>query len=240
MAERNEETSMAVRATLQAFPQFIAIGVLAFVGLSQHAQAATLYSQPWNATGDVLASQDDVSPGGQGAYATVYDNFTLASGGTISGVDWTGGYFNPSTKGAVESFTISIYANSGGQPGAALYSESIAGDAGEKSLGTYTNPIFSYAASANFTAAAGVEYWLSVVAVTDGNPQWGWSDGTGGNGSSEQLFYGTLYTNPTDLAFTLSSTPLPAALPLFAGGLGALGLLGGRRKRKGAAAVTIA
>ena len=33
----------------------------------------------------------------------------------------------------------------------------------------------------------------------------------------------------------LSSTPLPAALPLFATGLGAMGLLGWRRKRKAAA-----
>jgi hypothetical protein len=32
----------------------------------------------------------------------------------------------------------------------------------------------------------------------------------------------------------VSSTPLPAALPLFAGGLSALGLLGWRRKRKAA------
>ena len=31
---------------------------------------------------------------------------------------------------------------------------------------------------------------------------------------------------------TFTATPLPAALPLFASGLGALGLLGGRRKRK--------
>jgi hypothetical protein len=30
-----------------------------------------------------------------------------------------------------------------------------------------------------------------------------------------------------------TATPLPAALPLFATGLGALGLLGWRRKRKG-------
>ncbi len=36
---------------------------------------------------------------------------------------------------------------------------------------------------------------------------------------------------------TLIPTPLPAALPLFAGGLGALGLLGWRRKRKAAAQV---
>ena len=41
-----------------------------------------------------------------------------------------------------------------------------------------------------------------------------------------------------DMALTgseLSQTPLPAALPLFAGGLGALGLLGWRRKKKAAA-----
>jgi hypothetical protein len=35
--------------------------------------------------------------------------------------------------------------------------------------------------------------------------------------------------------FTVTETPLPAALPLFAGGLGVLGLLGWRRKRKAAA-----
>jgi hypothetical protein len=36
----------------------------------------------------------------------------------------------------------------------------------------------------------------------------------------------------------VSATPLPAALPLFVTGLGALGLLGWRRKRKSAAATT--
>jgi hypothetical protein len=38
----------------------------------------------------------------------------------------------------------------------------------------------------------------------------------------------------------VSSSPLPAALPLFATGLGALGLLGWRRKRKNAAAFATA
>ena len=41
----------------------------------------------------------------------------------------------------------------------------------------------------------------------------------------------------TEVAGT-GATPLPAALPLFATGLGALGLLGWRRKRKNAAAIT--
>jgi len=35
---------------------------------------------------------------------------------------------------------------------------------------------------------------------------------------------------------TVSETPIPATLPLFATGLGAFGLLGWRRKRKNAAA----
>ena len=39
---------------------------------------------------------------------------------------------------------------------------------------------------------------------------------------------------------SVSATPLPAALPLFATGLGALGLLGWRRKRKNAAALAAA
>jgi hypothetical protein len=38
--------------------------------------------------------------------------------------------------------------------------------------------------------------------------------------------------NPGDLFLTPASTPLPAALPLFASALGVMGLLGRRRKRK--------
>jgi hypothetical protein len=43
-------------------------------------------------------------------------------------------------------------------------------------------------------------------------------------------------TNLDNLVFTPTTVPLPAALPLFATGLGALGLLSWRRKRKVAAA----
>jgi hypothetical protein len=47
---------------------------------------------------------------------------------------------------------------------------------------------------------------------------------------------------PSDVvgAVQISSTPLPAALPLFAAGLGGLGLLGWRRKRKNVAAIAAA
>jgi hypothetical protein len=46
-------------------------------------------------------------------------------------------------------------------------------------------------------------------------------------------FMDVTFTDQGDVA---SATPLPAALPLFASGLGALGLLGWRRKRKAALA----
>jgi hypothetical protein len=53
---------------------------------------------------------------------------------------------------------------------------------------------------------------------------------------------GTMYANLTAQVSdpAVSQAPLPAALPLFATGLGALGLLGWRRKRKKAAAVIAA
>ena len=49
--------------------------------------------------------------------------------------------------------------------------------------------------------------------------------------SNESLAYSVLVSGDVD------PTPLPATLPLFATGLGALGLFGWRRKRKNAAAI---
>jgi hypothetical protein len=46
--------------------------------------------------------------------------------------------------------------------------------------------------------------------------------------------YGELTSNPSAFGvgtFAVTATPVPAALPLFAGGLGALGLFGWRKKR---------
>jgi hypothetical protein len=67
--------------------------------------------------------------------------------------------------------------------------------------------------------------WFAVDAGAYGPPQTGCS-----------FICGAPFTNPgfEGLATTLAAaeTPLPAALPLFATGLGGLGLLGWRRKRK--------
>jgi len=52
-------------------------------------------------------------------------------------------------------------------------------------------------------------------------------------GLSDRPYPGTDF-DFQDLTLSVTATPLPAALPLFAGGLGALGLLGWRRKKKAA------
>jgi len=80
--------------------------------------------------------------------------------------------------------------------------------------------------------------------------EWTNTDNTGGGGG-QLLFVLGAFTTPgvynvgpismsSDAVLTVSETPLPAALPLFASGLGALGLLGWRRKRKHAAAIAAA
>ena len=49
-------------------------------------------------------------------------------------------------------------------------------------------------------------------------------------GTSPSVPGAPIFSDTTELG--VSNTPLPAALPLFATGLGGLGLLGWRRKRK--------
>jgi hypothetical protein len=53
-------------------------------------------------------------------------------------------------------------------------------------------------------------------------------------------FYTTPLSTGSITVTPVTATPLPAALPLFATGVGALGLFGWRRKRKNAAAIVSA
>jgi uncharacterized protein (TIGR03118 family) len=67
---------------------------------------------------------------------------------------------------------------------------------------------------------------------------WSLDFGVGGNNGDPNTLY---FTDGIDgethgLFGAINPVPLPAALPLFATGLGALGLLGWRRKRKAQAA----
>jgi hypothetical protein len=66
---------------------------------------------------------------------------------------------------------------------------------------------------------------LASLGLLPGTYTWTW--GSGAHADSFEVIIG---------ATPLGATPLPAALPLFATGLGVMGLFGWRRKRKGATA----
>ena len=101
----------------------------ALLALAGNAAATTLYTQPFDGTCLAFASQNDTN--GNGNFATAYDNFTLAAGATINNVAFTGEYFNPPNQGTITGFTLQIYNDAAGIPGASVYSEFVSGTGGE-------------------------------------------------------------------------------------------------------------
>ena len=183
------------------------------------ANAAVLYTQGPIAN-VVWASQNDTT-GGNGNFATAYDNFTLASTNTVTGLEFTGQFFNPPQLATITAFTVNFYADNMGQPGGTLVSSFTAGNASQNCTGV----VCSYNLGVNFNASAGTTYWLSIVPDMGFPPQWGWQGGTGGNGTSYQDFFGTRLQNASDLAFTLTggAVPEPSTWGLLILGFGLIG-----------------
>ena len=84
---------------------------------------------------------------------------------------------------------------------------------------------------------AGPRYWMSIVPDMGFPPQWGWAAGTGGNGTSYQLFFGDRGPADGDRAFTLSGGPVPepASWALMIMGFGGVGAAMRSRRRTMAA-----
>ncbi len=200
-----------------------------------HAQKQ-VYSQPWDGSGNLFASQNDTSSGGFGPFATAYDNFTLAATSTVTQAAWVGGYFNTASQAPISGFTLTFWSDNAGQPGSPLKTESIAGTANETFMAdTGGSAVYSYSATlpTPFKATADTHYWLSVVPDLSYPPQWGWATGTGGDGVSYNDFFGSRTQAPGDLAFTLKgSSIIPEASTMIGfGGLVLGGLLFLRRRR---------
>ena len=180
-----------------------------------------VYAQNPNYQG-LYASQNDTS--GLGNFATTYDNFTLSATTAINQVQWVGGYFNPQSLGPISQWTVSFYANNGGQPGTLLQAFVIAGNGGETFLqnDVLGDPNYLYTAAVSFSATAGSTYWLSVEPNLAEPPQWGWGSSSQGNNNSYQDYFGAC-SQISDMAFGLftqtTTVPEPGSLMLLGSGL---------------------
>jgi hypothetical protein len=181
----------------------------------------------------VLASQ----PYANGNYTssgpyTVYDDFSLAGGGSVTTVNWSG-----LDEGGLTGFTVSFWSDNGGLPGTLLTSDDIAGSAGETFSGSYDHeprPIYNYSATlaSPFSAARGTEYFLSIAGDTGINGNWCWEiSGVGNSGilQYEAGFYNPIYWD-NGMALTLEGNAVPEPGTIALGLFGASAFLFRRRK----------
>jgi hypothetical protein len=154
--------------------------------------------------------------------------FNLASPTTIRSVD----AYIFEFKDLSAAVTLGIMSNASGSPSGSF----ISGDSSNIMPGA--GPI--NLTSLNWSLAAGT-YWLVAVANVGSSLAWQGQTNTGFTWAFTFTGDGTSGWNNTSLLpvpmalisdVAVPSVPLPAAFPLFATGLGALGLLGWRRKRK--------
>ena len=173
------------------------------------------------------------------------------SGGSAVGIQFQ--LTSATTIGEVEAY---IRANSFGCPTCSFTGTlGIMGNAGSGATGTpsgsfMSGDTFTFTATAstvpvdqtglNWSLVPGF-YWLVAVASSTSALTWQnngptsatWAFTNVTTGASGWANEGTLQAPMAIInAATVSTVPLPATLPLFATGLGALGLLGWRRKKK--------
>ena len=205
---------------------FVVGGLVAYAG---SASADTLWSQPFDfGAGGAYGSQYLTNY--NFPVYTTYDNFALSSNSQITGVDFTGAFFNPQVHAQISAFVITFNSNSSGQPGSVLLTVNVPGNANETYIGNYTLadiPFYEYNVSLDASFAAGT-YWMSVVAYMDFPPQWGWATGTGGDGVAYVRFgNGVISEVNADLAFDIYGTPTipePATWRMMLLGLASLGV----------------
>ncbi len=193
------------------------------LAVAAHAQVV---NQPWDGTGNLVASQNDT--GGWGNFATTYDDFTFTQSTDTNGISWVGGYFNPPTQGAIAGFTVTYYNSVAGAPGNAIAAGFFPGTCNETLV---ADSIYSYSVAYNtFTFGPGT-YFLSLVPDLAFPPQWGWATSAVGDNGGYQTFFGNTAPTGVNNAFSIEGTTTPEPASMAALGLGVVAMLRRRAKK---------
>ncbi len=228
--------SMRAKAAVLA----ISLGFFSAVSL-ENASADVLWNNGTTTGSGGLCNNDNFGCGGGGLGWTIYNSFTLSTTATVTGLTYDSQFL--SGLGSYVSTNWSIWSSN----------PYISFASGPAYSGTVTGVNSADVQSMTLTTITGLS-----VALTAGTYWIGLSNNL--SGSDDESSYGAVSTlntgtstyqllgdgerlnNPVyQEAFTIdgtsgvSATPLPAALPLFAGVLGMIGLIAGRKKRKAAA-----
>jgi hypothetical protein len=154
------------------------------------ANSATVYIQecPPVSAASIISSNAVAAPEGSDRDVTAYDNFTLSKPASIKSVKWRGSSSNAGMAG----FIIRIFASNAdaaAQPdiSAPLGLIRVQGTAGEHPVG---NNLSDFTADFEqlLALAGGRQYWISIVSIRNDASQWGWANGTGGDGGSMQSY----------------------------------------------------
>ena len=151
----------------------LAAGALVLAG---PANADVLFDQAYDGSGFAASSQNDTG-GGNGNFATVYDDFSVAADSNITGLTFTGIFFNPPEVGDITGFTVNVYDDAANQPGSVLSSTFFGGNGGQ----ACADVTCTYSLGLTFSASAATTYWLSIVPDLSFPPQWGWAESFDGN-----------------------------------------------------------
>jgi hypothetical protein len=180
--------------------------------------ANQIICQGQDGTGVLYASQNDTT-GGNGNFATTYQQFSFGQTIDVESFHWVGGYFNPPTQAPITGWALNIYGDNKGVPDLlnTIFGTKVLGTGGETFIGTFNGTsLYQYALNFNSFDINKGTYWASVVPDLGFPPQWGWATSGGANNNGYQCFFGECASIGTGLAFGIDGVPEPG-MPVMLG-----------------------